>query len=154
MARPQPKFTNEQKSEILKAFQEEKREKGYLKIMVLKYKALDGLNSREISERTGFHKDYINRIVGQYKRQGLDTVVARSVARNHAYLSLEEETEFLESFRKRALKGEILDIVDISKALNEHVNREVGLYLVYDMLKRHNWACNVYPRRTKYQSTN
>jgi hypothetical protein len=56
MARPQPQFTDIEQGEIEKAFKQEKDKRAYIKLLVLKLKALVRLTSQEIANQTGYHK--------------------------------------------------------------------------------------------------
>ena len=75
MARPQPQFTDKERQEIERALKEEKDKRAYIKLLVLKLKAVDRLNSQEIATQTGYHKNSVNKIVSKYKKSGLDSVI-------------------------------------------------------------------------------
>jgi transposase len=66
-------FTSEEKQEI-KAAREKNRDKNVEKrLEVLELRA-EGLRNKEISEKTGFHTQYITVLVSRYKANGLSSI--------------------------------------------------------------------------------
>jgi transposase len=145
MARPQPQFTEQEKLEIEKAFMKEKSKKAYFKLLVLKLKAIDRLRSQEISAQTGYHKNSVNKIISRYKKSGLENVLHPKYGGNHAYLTKEEEEDFLKTFEMQAEKGQMLEVSEIAKSYEKKVGKKVSLVMIYLLLKRHNWR-KVMPR--------
>jgi transposase len=146
MARPQPQFTDKEQCEIEKAFKQEKEKRAYIKLMVLKLKALDRLTNQEIAKQTGYHKNSVNKIVSKYKKSGLDSVIHPNYGGNHAYLAKEEEEEeFLKAFEEQAQNGQMLEVSEIARAYEEKIGKKVSLVMIYLLLKRHNWR-KVMPR--------
>jgi len=45
----------------------------------------------------------------------------------------------MESFRLKALQGEILTAKDVCKEIEKQLNRKVSDDYVWDLFKRHNW---------------
>jgi transposase len=65
--------------------------------------------------------------------------------RRRSYLSLEEETTFLESFRQAALTGQIATVSEIKEALEKRIGKKVHKTTIYRLLKRQGWR-KVVPR--------
>lgn len=145
MARPQPQFTDKEQCEIEEAFKQEKEKRAYIKLLVLKLKALDRLTNQEIAKQTGYHKNSVNKIVSKYKKSGLDSVIHPNYGGNHAYLAKEEEEEFLKAFEEQAQNGQMLEVSEIARAYEEKIGKKVSLVMIYLLLKRHNWR-KVMPR--------
>ena len=145
MGRPQPKFSGIEISEIEQKIEETKTKSGYKRLMVLKYKAVEEMTSKKISEMTGYHKDAINRIVKRYKENGIEALLNPKYGGNRRYLSKDEEKEFIEQFNLRAEKGEMLEVSEIAIALNKKVGKETDTSTIYYLLKRNNWR-KVMPR--------
>lgn len=57
-----------------------------------------------------------------------------------AYLSLEEEKEFLVQLQERAVQGLILTAMDIKGEIESKVNHPVSLDYIWKIFKRHNWT--------------
>jgi len=145
MARPQPQFTDEEREEIARALKQEKDKRAYIKLLVLKLKAVDRLKSEEIAKQTDYHKNSINKIVSRYKKNGLDSLIHPNYGGNHSYLTKDEEEEFLKSFEKQAKDGQMLEVSDIAKAYEKKIGKRVSIVMIYLLLKRHKWR-KVMPR--------
>jgi transposase len=59
--------------------------------------------------------------------------------RRRENMSVEEEKAFLAPFHDKAVKGGILVVGEIHKALEQHLERKVPLSSAYNLLHRHNW---------------
>jgi len=145
MGRPQPKFSEIEIAEIEQKIKDTKKKSAYKRLMVLKYKAVEKLTSKKISELTGYHKDVINRIVKRYKENGIEAILNPKYGGNRRYLSKEEKKDFIKAFDQRAEKGEMLEISEIAIAFNEKVGKETDLSTIYYLLKRNGWR-KVMPR--------
>ena len=70
-------FTHEEKQEI-KAAREKNRDKNVEKRLEALEMRAEGHRNKEISEKTGFHTQYITVLVSRYKNNGL-----ASITENH-----------------------------------------------------------------------
>ena len=59
--------------------------------------------------------------------------------RNNAYMTPEEEEEFLRPFREKAPQGDIVEIHEIKKAFEAHIGAPIPKSTIYRLLKRHGW---------------
>ena len=85
--------------------------------------------------------------VGQYNRLGPSGLQRRGRGGRHwAYLSLEQETDLLESLQRRAQVGETPRAVQVQKEISKTTGREVSISYVYNLFDRIGW------RRSKQSS--
>ncbi|MCA1962010.1 MAG: winged helix-turn-helix domain-containing protein [Desulfomonile sp.] len=68
--------------------------------------------------------------------------------RRRAYLTFEEEREFLSGFFEVAPRGGILVVNEVRAALEERLGHTVAETAVYRMLERHDWR-KIVPRRRR-----
>lgn len=59
--------------------------------------------------------------------------------RRHAYMTMEEEREFLRPWEERAASGGVLIVSPIHRAFEERVGRRVQPATIYRLLARHGW---------------
>lgn len=145
MARPQPQFTDQEQQEIERVLKQEKDKRAYIKLLVLKLKAVDRLKSQEIAKQTGYHKNSVNKIISRYKKSGLNSVIHPNYGGNHAYLTRAEEEEFLKTFEEQAENGQMLEVSEIAKAYEKKIGKTISLMMIYLLLQRHGWR-KVMPR--------
>ena len=137
-------FTSEEKQEI-KAAREKNRDKNVEKrLEVLELRA-EGLRNKEISEKTGFHTQYITVLVSRYKANGLSSITENHYHGNRRNLSYEEEEAVLEPFRQAAKSGKMVSVRDIEAAYREAVGHSIGTGQIYYVLHRHGWR-KIMPR--------
>lgn len=137
-------FTSEEKQEI-KAAREKNRDKNVEKrLEVLELRA-EGLRNKEISEKTGFHTQYITVLVSRYKANGLSSITENHYHGNRRNLSYEEEAAVLEPFRQAARAGKMVSVRDIETAYQEAVGHSIGTGQIYYVLRRHGWR-KIMPR--------
>lgn len=72
-------------------------------------------------------------------RKGIEEYSGLRYAGNHRSLSLEEEDEILDTFKKDAEKGKIVSAWEIKKAFDEKLGRDTGRGYIYMLLARHGW---------------
>ena len=137
-------FSDEEKQEIKKA-----REKNWDKNVEKRLEALalraEGKRNKEISEKTGFHTQYITVLVSRYKSNGLSSITENHYHGNRRNLSYEEEEAVLEPFRQAAKAGKMVSVRDIEAAYREAVGHSIGTGQIYYVLHRHGWR-KIMPR--------
>jgi len=78
--------------------------------------------------------------VKQYNRQGPSGLARRGRGGRHwSFLSWEEEEALLRSWEERALRGEVLTVVQMLPEVERAVGQSVSLGYVYRLLYRHQW---------------
>lgn len=118
----------------------------FRKIQSVYLRAKYGYLPAKISEITGLSTSHITHIHSEYKKSGKDSLVfGKKGGRNHFYLSHDEEATFLESFKKEASDGGIVEIRKIIKAYEKHIDKKVHKSMIYKLLHRHGWR-KIFPR--------
>ena len=137
-------ITKEQKEEIKKAMKKCNNTKTYNRLLVLKLKG-QGKKLSEISEVTGYHVTHIADIISMYFKNGIEEITANKYKGNNRNISKEKEEEFLEQFKTRAEKGEMLEVSEIKREYDKLIGKKSGNSVIYYLLKRNNWR-KVMPR--------
>lgn len=137
-------FTHEEKQEI-KAAREKNRDKNVEKRLEALEMRAEGHRNKEISEKTGFHTQYITVLVSRYKNNGLASITENHYHGNRRNLSYAEEEALLEPFRRDADAGKKVSVRDIEAAYREAVGHSIGTSQIYYVLHRHGWR-KVMPR--------
>jgi transposase len=137
-------ITAEQKEEIEKARKENKNKnvERRLKVLVLRAK---GKDYKEIAEQTEYNASYASQLVSLYCNQGLSAIVGNHYRGNHRNMTFAEEEAFLETYKKLAEQGEIVEVSEIKRAYEEKVGHKIGGSQIYYVLRRHGWR-KVMPR--------
>lgn len=105
-----------------------------------------GKKREEVAQMTGFAKTYISQLVANYCKNGLSAITENNYPGNHRNLNYEEEAELLESFKKKAEQGQIVEVSTIKMAYEEKIGRELNSNgHIYTILERHGWR-KVMPR--------
>ena len=137
-------FSDEEKQEIKKA-REKNRDKNVEKRLEALALRAEGKRNKEISEKTGFHTQYITVLVSRYKSNGLSSITENHYHGNRRNLSYEEEEALLEPFRQAAKSGKMVSVRDIEAAYREAVGHSIGTGQIYYVLHRHGWR-KIMPR--------
>ena len=137
-------FSDEEKQEIKKA-REKNRDKNVEKRIEALALRAEGKRNKEISEKTGFHTQYITVLVSRYKSNGLSSITENHYHGNRRNLSYEEEEAVLEPFRQAAKAGKMVSVRDIEAAYREAVGHSIGTGQIYYVLHRHGWR-KIMPR--------
>ena len=137
-------FTHEEKQEIKEA-REKNRDKNVEKRLEALEMRAEGHRNKEISEKTGFHTQYITVLVSRYKNNGLASITENHYHGNRRNLSYAEEEALLEPFRRDADAGKMVSVRDIEAAYREAVGHSIGTSQICYVLHRHGWR-KVMPR--------
>jgi transposase len=107
---------------------------------------VDPRPAEKIALHTGLAEQSVHNLISRYNRLGPDAVEGPGKGgRRRSYLSWEEETSFLESFRQAALTGQIATVAEIKEALENRIGHKIHKTTVYRLLKRQGWR-KVVPR--------
>jgi transposase len=87
------------------------------------YNALvDPRDAAEIAKHTGVSVGTVHKVISQYNRKGTAALSTPGKGgRRHEYLCLEKEKEFLATFKKKAVKGEIATTAEIKQAYRSFI---------------------------------
>jgi transposase len=101
-----------------------------------------GKKAEEYAKFLGVTMSKVYRIVELYNKQGANFTEKLEWGGRRdetSFLTIEEEVKMMESFRLKALQGEILTAKDVCKEIEKQLNRKVSDDYVWDLFKRHNW---------------
>lgn len=137
-------FTREEIQEIREARVKNRDKRVEKRLEALEMRA-EGKRNKEISEKTGFHIQYITVLVSRYKADGIASITENHYRGNHRNLSYAEEEAILEPFRQDAAAGKMITVRDIEAAYRDAVGHSIGTAQIYYVLRRHGWR-KVMPR--------
>ncbi len=141
----QYKFTETDKQIIRTARKQNKNKRTETRLKALELRA-NGEKANAIAEKTGFHPAYISQLTRKYRDGGIEAIVSPHYGGNRRNMSIEEETKFLEPFREKALKGQVIVVSEIEEAYKKAVGHtNIGGSQIYKVLKRHGWR-KIMPR--------
>lgn len=106
-------------------------------------KANTGLDAQTIAKVfcISIHKVYS--VIEQYNKKGKQFKQNSQWGgrrRQTSYMSIEEESTFLEELSQKAQQGEILTAKDIKKEIEKRLNHNVSEDYIWKIFKRHNWS--------------
>lgn len=109
---------------------------------------LTGMTLPRVGELIGRSRASVARFRAEFKARlsGSQDKKIKWGGRRRAYLTLEEENEFLSGFFEAASKGGILVVGKVHTALENKLGQKVAETTVYRMLSRHGWR-KIVPRR-------
>jgi len=145
MGRPQQAYNAEQLTEVKRAYKASKDTREQTRLLCLRLRMEKSYPSKQIAEIADCSEGLVKKVISDYGREGLASIMRGTFGGNHRNLSCAEEKALLEPFLQAAEKGQILIVSDIHKAYEAVVRRTVPLSTVYRMLDRHNWR-KVMPR--------
>ncbi|MBF0806830.1 winged helix-turn-helix domain-containing protein [Streptococcus sp. 19428wA2_WM07] len=101
---------------------------------------------KTIMEILDLSHDTIWRLTKKYLEDGLQALVSDARGgRRHAYMTVDEEQEFLSQQLSSAVKGEFITIDSLYEAYQEQLGRKTTKAGFYRLLKRNGWR-KVSPR--------
>ena len=145
MGRAQQTYSTEQSREVKRAYKASKDTREQTRLLCLRLRIEKSYPSKQIAEITDCSEGLVKKVISDYGREGLDSILRGTFGGHHRNLSYVEEEALLEPFLRGAEKGQILIVSDIHKAYEEAVGRTVPASTVYRVLDRHNWR-KVMPR--------
>jgi transposase len=97
------------------------------------------LSIQETAKIVGRSPRWVSAARAQYIRNEGKIPKVKNSYRNHAYMTIDEEKEFLAPFVESACVGGITVVNDIHQALEEHLGHKVASATAYNLLHRHKW---------------
>lgn len=106
-----------------------------------------GLSAADVADALNYKLQTVHLIWHQWLREK-ESLFQRPApgGRKHAYLTLEEERQFLAPFFESAAAGGVLTVAEIKAAYEKRVKRKVAASTVYRLLHRHGWR-KLMPRK-------
>ncbi len=145
-------FTEEQVAELETAKKKNKNKSVDKRLEALLLRAKKEKREK-VAEKTGFCKQYITDLTAAYHNKGLSSIVENHYKGNHRNMSFEEEEKLLETFKKAAESGQLIEVSDILRAYEEKLGRsfEKDHGRIYRVLQRHDFR-KVMPRSKRPKS--
>ncbi|MDR1685110.1 MAG: winged helix-turn-helix domain-containing protein [Desulfovibrio sp.] len=100
---------------------------------------VNGMSTQETALALGRSPRWVTMARNAYIREAETKRGKTQTIRNHAYMSLAEEKEFLAPFLEKARCGGVLVVNEIHRAMEKHLGGKVALASAYNLLHRHNW---------------
>ena len=145
MGRPQQTYSAEQCMEVKKAYKASKDAREQTRLLCLRLRIEKSYSAKQIANIVDCSEGLVKKVISEYGREGLASIMRGKFGGNHRNLSYAEEKALLEPFLREAEKGKILIVSDIHKTYEAAVGHTVPASTVYRMLFRHNWR-KVMPR--------
>ena len=138
------KISENQMKEITKARKITKCKQADKRMRAVQLRGADKTN-KEIAEILETSSDVVSRWISSYARDGLEALLPKKRMGNRRNMSLSEEAVFLEQYKERAEKGQMVEISEIKAAYEAKVGHTIGGSQIYRVLHRHGWR-KVMPR--------
>ncbi len=115
-----------------------------LRVLMLHAK---GKGRAEIAKETEYSVTYISIIVAKYVDLGIEAVTGNHYRGNHRNMDIESETSLIDSFKKKAEAGQIIEVSEIKAAYEAAIGRSLDTNRgqIYNVLERQGWR-KVMPR--------
>ena len=115
-----------------------------LRVLMLHAK---GKGRAEIGKETEYSVTYISKIVAKYVDFGIEAVTGNHYRGNHRNMDIESETAMIDSFKKKAEAGQIVEVSEIKAAYEAAIGRSLDTNRgqIYNVLERQGWR-KVMPR--------
>jgi len=105
----------------------------------------EGYKNPAIAAKLDTVPKVVSRWVSAYCNGGIDALLIKQSSGRPRQMGYEEESLFLESYKKQAEQGHIIEVSAIRAAYEEKVGHPIGGSQIYYVLKRHGWR-KVMPR--------
>ena len=145
MGRPQQRYSEDQKNEVLKAYRLSKDTREKTRLLCLRLRIEQAYTTKQIADIADCSEGLVKRVIGDYGRNGLDSALRGKFGGNRRNLSITEEETLLKPFLELAERGQMLIVSEIHHAYESVLGRAVPNSTIYRMLARHNWR-KVMPR--------
>lgn len=120
--------------------------------MIIRQAVSSNATAQELADSHGLKKQTVLHLLSAYHQHGINGVETGGKGqRQKAYLSLEEEREFLDPFIKKSELGYISTVKEIHEALEKQLEHSIHVGTIYRLLKRHDWR-KISPRPSHVKS--
>lgn len=137
-------LTAEQKAE-LEAAREQNKNKHVEKRLKALLLRCAGKSNEQIGELCEYHPSHISKLIAIYCKQGLAAIIENHHVGNRRNMSFAQEAEFLDTYKKQAEQGQIVEVSTIKADYERKVGHAIGGSQIYYVLRRHGWR-KVMPR--------
>ena len=105
----------------------------------------EGMNNSAIAEKLDTASRMVSRWVSDYCNNGVNALMGGKYGGNRRNMSFDEEIDFLETYKKMAEQGKIVEVSEIKLAYEKKVGHRIGGGQIYRFLARHGWR-KIMPR--------
>jgi transposase len=110
------------------------------KWLVILNATVDPRPAKTLALHTGLAEQTVHNLVSSYNRHGPNVLETPGKGgRRRAYLTLLEESAFLQPFIESAFTGQVATAAEIKRSLEKLLGRKVHKTTVYRLLERHGW---------------
>lgn len=96
--------------------------------------------SEEIAKHLAISKSLVNKTISEYNRNGASSIdTIGKGGRKNFYMTIEEETKFINSYISKAQQGLIITTGEIKEEFEKIIGKKVHKTSIYRLLARHNW---------------
>jgi transposase len=132
---------------LKKLLEKSKTKSEYRRTMCVMLRATLQLPAQKIAENVGLSRGAVEQIIARYLKSGAKSLLGSgSGGRQYAYMSIDEERQFVKDFGPKALDGGIIVVNEIIRAYEKKVGFTVAKSTVYRLLARYGWR-KIAPRR-------
>ena len=136
----------EENAKEKKEYRKEVKEKSYDRRLYAVQLLGEGKTPKEIAEKLDADKRQISKWASEYcTKGGIAGLAEKRGGRYHENMSKEDEEDFLNQFREKAEKGQIVTTKEIKAAYEEKIGRPIKASHIHYLLKRNGWR-KVMPR--------
>ena len=113
------RISKETAKELRELMKKAKDVKAYRRLEAVALRG-EGKSNTEVAELTGFHPDWVGKLVREYIAFGAAYLIEDDrKGGNHRNASHEAEQKFLEQFKEAAQNGQVITVADIAKAYDK-----------------------------------
>lgn len=117
--------------------------KGFWKTQkwLIVYNALSyPISSKEIANHLAVTESLVHKTISEYNRFGPKSIKTKGKGgRRNAYLTVEKEREFINSFIEKSQKGLITTAAEIKEEYEKLIGKKVHKTTIYRLLERNGW---------------
>ncbi len=105
----------------------------------------EGMRNKDVAEKLDVDPRMVSKWVRQYHEGGISYLNKPVGGRHNENMTLEEESKFLEEWKEKAEKGQIIEVKEIKKEYEKRTKASKSKGHIYTVLHRHGWR-KVKPR--------
>ena len=146
MVRPKIKLPQNTADKIEKLLPSIKDLSEYKRLQCVYFRVKYDYDVKTIAVITGYTEQTVRDVHSLFINGGLKSLKTNNKGgRYNSLLSIKEEKELINKFKKESKKGGIIEVSKIHNAIEEKANKKVAKSTTYRILDRHNWR-KIVPR--------
>jgi transposase len=133
-------ITPEQIQHLEKILRDSKNSNVTKRVQCVLLRFTEKKTSIEISNIVGYEPASVRRIQKRYFDEGADSLFTeKRGGRHHFYMTIEQEKDFLEKIKQKALNCEIISMHEVHQIYQDKIGHECRIETLYYLFKRHGW---------------